>query len=267
VKSFACLLVVIAATFAPAPARAWGCRGHQIVALIAWRHLTPSAARQVDRILASGSFAAIRGCPKDGLPLIAAVASWPDGQRQNSHEHYINIPPVAKRTTDYCHGDCVTDAIAKYTRELRNREDAAVALAYIIHLVGDVHQPLHAFDDNDRGANCVETRLPHSRRRISLHADWDTALVPSGNTPALARSLDRTYGRHLALGSPSPDDWAWESHILAEQYAYGPLHLSSGCDPAPVELSPAYVDASRPVIDRQLVLAGQRLARLINQIL
>jgi hypothetical protein len=267
VKKLACLLVLAAASFAPPSARAWGCRGHQIIALIAWRHLTPSAARQVNRILASGSFAAIRGCPKDGLPLIAAVASWPDGQRQNSQEHYINIPPVAKRTTDYCHGDCVTDAIAKYTRELRNHEDAAVALAYIIHLVGDVHQPLHAFDDNDRGANCVETRLPHSRRKVSLHADWDTALLPPGNAVVLARSLDDTYSRHLALGSTSPDDWAWESHILAEQYAYGPLHLSSGCDPAPVELSPAYVERAQPVIDRQLVLAGERLARLLNQIL
>jgi nuclease S1 len=252
-----------------ARAWAWGCAGHQTIAYLAWAHMTPRAQAAVTRILAGDPIARF-GCREPaGAPWIVRVADWADAVRtpETGPWHYVDLPLDATRghgaLAKACKNDCVATALEQFERTPRE----PAALRYVIHLVADAHQPLHASDDGDEGGNCVRTVLPDGRRG-ELHLDWDTGMLTPllrGGSPAeFARRLDKQFGRRYAGGSMSPADWLWQSHALAVQYAYGPLHLAHGCDRQPVRLSRAYVRQAQAVIERQLDRAGWRLARMLN---
>jgi hypothetical protein len=253
-----------------AHAWAWGCAGHQTIAYLAWAHMAPRARAEANRILADAPIARYGCRERAGAPLLVQDADWADAVRTRATEawHFVNLPLGARRGQGAlgraCHGDCLMTALARMERAPRQ----AVALRYIIHLVGDAHQPLHTADDGDYGGNCVATRMPDGRRG-NLHEDWDTAMLTplarGGGAAGLARRLDARFGRRYAGGSSKPADWVWQSHRLAVQDAYGPLHLAYGCERRPVRLSPAYVRQAQAVIERQLDRAGWRLAELLNR--
>jgi hypothetical protein len=254
-----------------AHAWAWGCGGHQTIAYLAWMHMTPRARTTADRILAADPITRF-GCREPaGAPWLVRVADWADAVRTRRTEpwHFVNVPLAATRghgaLARACRNDCLATAVARFERTPRD----PAALRYLIHLVGDAHQPLHAADDGDAGGNCVRTVLPGGRRG-ELHADWDTAmlepLLRGGGAAGLARRLEAQFGRRYAGGSLRPADWIWQSHALAVQDAYGPLHLGYGCERRPVRLSRAYVRQAQAVIERQLDRAGWRLARLLNRL-
>ncbi len=254
-----------------ARAWAWGCAGHQTIAYLAWAQMTPRARAAVNRILAGDPITRFGCRERAGAPLIVQDADWADAVRTRATEpwHFLNLPLNARRgqgaMTRACGGDCIATALEKFEREPRN----AAALRYLIHLVGDAHQPLHAADDGDYGGNCVATRLPDGRRG-NLHADWDTGMLAPlarrGGPAGLARRLQARFGRRYAGGSMKLADWLWQSHALAVQDAYGPLHLAYGCQRRPVRLSRAYVRQAQTVIERQLDRAGWRLAELLNRL-
>ncbi len=242
------------------PGLAWGPEGHRVVAVIAQMNLTRRARKQVNALLG----------PYNSL---GAISSWADDTRVDFPEtgpwHYIDIPLDANSidlATECRLGNCVTAQIEKFDKVLKNphasEADRRVALKFLVHFVGDLHQPLHCEDHHDKGGNMVEVTF--MGRPSNLHKVWDSGILyqikPYGNE--LAEALDHrvTPAERKQWEKGSVEDWALESHRLARQVAYG--LLPPGPNP---ELGQAYVDAAIPVVETQLEKAGIRLAYLLNQ--
>src|SRR5713226_6422667 len=191
----ALLLMLAGAILVPPSAQAWGCKGHQTLAYLAEKHLSPEAHKLVDALLSENPVdpELKRYCGNTVKDAMADASTWPDdvrNQRKNGPWHYIDIPRGAKRESidEYCGDDgCVTKAITDITAVLRDgKADAAKraeALRYIIHFVGDLHQPLHATTNADEGGNCVPVQFFRRKPREhahaytpNLHALWDTAI-------------------------------------------------------------------------------------------
>jgi hypothetical protein len=158
----------------PAGAFGWGGMGHQIVALIAENHLTPEAKAGIRELIGNANIAD------------AEIASWADEVRRQRSEtapwHYVNIPVEAAgfdRVRDGNNGDNVIDAIQKQSAILADKSASkaarAEALKFLVHFVGDIHQPLHCADRNgDAGGNTRLVFYPDERFAVSLHSVWDT---------------------------------------------------------------------------------------------
>jgi hypothetical protein len=183
--------------------------------------------------------------------------------------------------------DCVVDKIDQFEAELASpatdREERRLALQFLLHLVGDVHQPLHASTDHDEGGNLKHV-IDAQGSRASLHGYWDVALVQRlGDDPhqVAAALLRRIQPADLvAWRRGRPADWALESYQVARRIAYGRL-------PAPAPdleayrhrrshryslhgqylLSDSYVDAATAAVATQLSRAGVRLALVLNRAL
>ncbi len=298
----------------PACAWGWGCEGHQAVALIAEKHMSRHALDEADKLLRSAPVddaIETRCQERTGDPIVDS-ASWADDIRklrpETSSWHYIDIPLATSGGSlqDYCAGgrSCVTSALARQIDVLRSRNgpraDRADALRFVIHLVADLHQPLHCVTNNDLGGNCVPVKYfseaPIENRADvyspNLHGIWDYNLIAEYirwiTVPQWANSLDQKYraqddgwqrqGVHL-------DDWAWSSHHLAASTAYGQLPVAiPPQSPRPVlscsddgnvsrhmlwlheQVSETYVDAARPALEEQIAKAGVRLAMILNEI-
>jgi len=154
------------------PAFAWGSDGHKIVALLADAQLTPSARKQVDRLLAL----------EPGSTL-ASISTWADEHRNpaTASWHYVNFPRGDcnyQPERDCPDGKCVVAAIDRQVEVLRTNGDDEKrlnALKYVVHFIGDIHQPLHAGYGDDRGGNSYQ--LQAFMRGSNLHAVWDTGLI------------------------------------------------------------------------------------------
>jgi hypothetical protein len=291
------------------PAFAWGCKGHQTVALIAEKHLSPEARQYLDKLLIENpiDLQLKRYCGNFPGSLLADSSTWPDDVRNFLHNgpwHYIDIPRGASRAplALFCsESGCVTQAIAEQLAILKDpRADPhkrADALRYLVHFVGDLHMPLHASTNNDEGGNCVPVRYfrrkPRERNHSyvpNLHAAWDTLIVErdmEGADPGeYAEFLEELFkdessgwqkaGIHL-------EDWTWESHDLAENYAYGELVPKDPVEP-PVTVAACtddnnvgerllhlhfvadahYQEVAAPVVEKRIAQAGIRLALLLN---
>jgi hypothetical protein len=268
----------------PVSAWGWGSDGHGIVAIIAADNLTPAAQSHVASIL---------GVPADQIAGSMESASVrPDSEfreedRSTAPWHFVDIclqdarVDIPKRCPG---GNCVTGKIDEYSRRLKERDydrwGAAGDLAFLIHFVGDVHQPLHAANDADRGGNCIRVDSPLGAK--NLHAGWDTTIVrrleESGGVEATARKLEQTYAGEKASDAWFPghtDDIAWESNQIARSDIYAALRIPiEPCEPPAalcrnepeVDLSPAYMDRADAIAGHQLVKAGFRLASLLNGI-
>jgi len=227
----------------------WGCKGHQTVALIAEKQLTPQARQFVEKLLAENpiDLQLKRYCGGATRDLMADASTWADdvrGTAKNGPWHYIDIPRGAARgpVGPYCgDGGCVTQAIADQLAILKDKNadphKRADALRYIIHFVGDLHMPLHATSNNDEGGNCVPVRYfrrwpqeHHDSYTPNLHSVWDTAIVErdmeGAEPPEYADFLGLLFSADFAKWQAAGvhvDDWAWESHDWAESIVYGAL--------------------------------------------
>jgi S1/P1 Nuclease len=311
VKALCCSLVFLLFAACSQPAQGWGCEGHQIVALIAMKHLQPQVAGQVNAILAASPVSAAlhRYCRNLGLPPIADASTWADDYRAEQPDtgplHYVNIPLSATRdkydVSQTCQAGCVIDAINKYVQQLKASKDAAAradALRFVIHLVGDIHQPLHDEDNSDQGGNCVPvdfedeaprlTNAQHEDYFPNLHAVWDTGFIESlldahdMSVEEFADLLDiRYHSRAARWNGGRPTDWAWEGHDAAVT-AYRALpafiprepeskvascadnHIGKRMADLHIDLGARYDDVSHPIVEEQLAKAGVRLATLLN---
>jgi len=266
-------------------AGAWGPQGHRTVGAIADRLLTPVARAQVAELLAADldKF----GNPS-GRTTLESVAVWADeirGTRADQPRwHYDDVPLCASTARDsYCPGGAcnsaqlerLTAVLADRHAELRARNEA---LKWIVHLVGDIHQPLHAADNGDLGGNRVRVALEgvHTRGRLTLHGAWDSELVtlalqtrsrqrPPRDIDALAREA-RSLVAEAGQGTPS--SWASESNHLARSVAYQYPGFACGSAPAGlVVLDRDYQHEAERIVRERLLLAGGRLANLLNETL
>ena len=241
--------LVLLTPFAATPAFAWGCKGHQTVALLAEQHLTPEARQFLEALLKENPIdpQLKRYCGNFPGSLLADSSTWPDDVRNtlnNGPWHYIDIPRGAARAplASFCGGSgCVTQAIAEQLAILKDAHadprKRADAVRYLIHFVGDLHMPLHATTNNDEGGNCVPVRYfrrnPRARNHSyvpNLHAVWDTTILErdmQGADPAeYAEFLEQSFGADFTSWQKTGvhvDDWAWESYDLAETVVYGEL--------------------------------------------
>lgn len=303
------LFLVLGMVAGTPPAVAWGCKGHQTVALIAEGHLAPEARRLVEKLLEEYPVEpeVKRNCGSAIHDLLADGSTWPDdvrNERKNGSWHYIDIPRGAPRRAlaDYCGAEgCVTKAITEQWAVLKDRHAEprrrAEAIRYLIHFVADLHMPLHASTNNDLGGRCVPVhylrRRPHQTHDSfspNLHAIWDTDILErdmEGADPAeFSDYLEQSFTSEMLQWQKAGiriEDWAWESHDLAESVAYGGLRPQPPVE-APVSMrscaddnligerlfhmqltaGQAYQDAAAPVIEKRLAQAGLRLAMILN---
>jgi hypothetical protein len=276
---------LFAAVCAAPLACAWGPQGHRTVGAIADRLLTPAAAAALGQLLADDRDKF--GNPS-GRTTLEAVANWadelhgtPDAQ---SRWHYDDIPVCGSAPeARYCEaGQCNTEQLKRHVAVLADPAAPArarnEALKWVVHLVGDIHQPLHAASNDDRGGNLVPVALEgvRTRGRENLHRVWDNDLVqlalhtrsrqqPPGNIDALAEEAHRLVAD---AGQGSPDGWASESNNLARNVAYHYPGFTCDAVPGnPVVLDAAYQEEAEAIARERLLLAGARLAALLNQTL
>jgi len=283
VSSRACLAAGL--LLAAHAASAWGPQGHRTVGAIADRLLTPAARTAVLQILQDDRDKF--GNPS-GRTTLEAVSVWADEVRGTAAErpawHYDDVPICgAADKGDYCpDARCNTGQLGRLIAVLgdghappRERDEA---LKWVVHLIADIHQPLHAADNADHGGNRVRVALEgvHTRGRENLHGAWDNDLVqlalharnhqqPPRDIEALAAEA-RNLGREAGQGSP--DSWARESNNLARNVAY--RYPGFACNSVPagiVVLDATYLEAAELVVRERLLLAGARLAGVVNEAL
>ena len=282
-RSAALLLAALATVCAAGPAAAWGRLGHGMVGELAERHLDPKAKAEVAALLAG-----------EQDPTLAGVASWADNLRNSepdrfkatSRWHYINAKgggcafDLARDCPD---GNCVAAAIEAQRAILADRNQPVAArrdaLKFIVHFVGDAHQPMHAGNRDDAGGNGFQISLrtpiePEAYARnkyvdgvmgTNLHSVWDYYILAS-------RGLDlQAYSNRLdALPWPPypapseydvmPMAWAKESCRLIDARGLYPAEDSHAMDSG-------YLDAMRPLAEQRVRQAAWRLAQLLNETL
>ncbi len=242
----------------PSTAR-WGELGHRTIARTAELQLSGHARRAARRLLSGQS--------------LAQVSTWADQVREQRPAtgpwHYVNIPIWESRyRPDFCpKAGCVIGTLETQEKILADhsasRADRAEALRWVVHLVGDLHAPLHAGDRGDRGGNDIRVDL--DGRQTNLHAAWDSGLLnvmqrrEEELVNILAHRIERRGDlRQIRAGTIS--EWAMESHDRARDVVYGLLAPT-------LILDVAYRISAAPVIEDQLLRASVRLAWLIEQAL
>lgn len=270
-QALAALLLVLPA----AAAFAWGAEGHSIIAEIAQRRLEAPARASVEELLGSGTS-------------LASIASWADDERsrepQTARWHFVDIPLARAEydaardcAPDPAHGDCIVRELERLRSELACAPDAAArrdALRYAVHFVGDVHQPLHTVGERKGGNEVAVHGVMHGRtcRHAcdvafdggNLHALWDTTLIrrTTWDWGSYVARLEEGPLRDPAVRAQAADGgpraWAEQSHAVAQAVWNERLVSAKGV------LGDAYYDAVLPLLDRQLALAGLRLAAFLN---
>ncbi len=273
-----------------APASAWGPLGHRAVGGVADALLSPTARKEVARLLADDH-------DRDGHPsgrtTLAEVSLWADEIRGSPADrptwHYDNVPVCGAipAGASWCpQQQCASNRIGPLLAQLADRnaplQQRREALKWVAHLVGDLHQPLHAADFA-QGGNQVPVELQGWRRSspTTLHIAWDVWLVASAlhtrpnerpTEAALRPLIARARALPAGVREAPPDRWRSESNELARHVAldvpgFSCAPVSGAAAMAAVLLTTSYQRRARRVITSQLALAGARLAAVVNRAL
>jgi hypothetical protein len=262
------LSLALAAAVGVMPSKAWDKTGHQAVAQIAAARLTPAAQAAVADLLNA----------KTALSGMNDVAAWADAFRENRQDtapwHFVDIPITSTgydATRDCANDDCIVAQINKEIAVLKDKtllkSVRTEALKFLIHFVGDVHQPLHCADNNDKGGNKI--LLYAGARKTNLHAVWDNAVVGTiGAEPeAIAAALSARITPALAVqwSTGTPEQWANEGFEIAKTKIY-PQFPGSDESSARLVLPDTYPASVAPIAAMQLAKAGLRLSAVLNAI-
>ena len=252
------LIFIVCLSFfhSPLAAHAWGTRAHRIVAHIATAHLSSHARHEIALLIDSHSLASIAD----------DADHWRKTRPETSPWHYVNIPFAASAYVprrDCPDGNCIIAAIAKYREIVANRsyqkKFRQEALAFLVHLIADAHQPLHCINNNDRGGNDVAVMFFNTP--TNLHEVWDNELLfhtRLGERAYTHRLMTRLASQDIeALQRGTPIDWVLAAHKLAREHAY---RL-----PPDRNLQSRYYRDNLPILEEQLAKAGVRLARVLNE--
>lgn len=284
---------VAALCLAWGPAFGWGDKGHEVIGLIADHYLEPKVRERLQSLLAADESSLTSHD-------IAHEATWADKYRDSDRRagkqrylgtrqwHFVDLELDGPNLESACFGrralpagvaasqgpaeSCIVDKVDQFVLELKNPRTSAaerlLALQFLLHFVGDLHQPLHAADDRDEGGNrkfVSADDLPDS----NLHHAWDTSFVellgPNENAIAERLLAGISAEKRSRWASGTPADWAMESFSSAKLHAYGLLPIADA--PNHYELAPAYVTDALVVTAQQLSKAGVRLAYLLNRAL
>lgn len=252
-----CLLLALNA----APAWSWGPLGHRIIARIAAREAGSKARSRLSFYI--GRDVAIED-----------AALWANDLQTERPEtarwHFIQIPPNAMELDlkQQCpEGECITVKVREFEGiarlGIRDRSEIEEAVKLLLHLVGDLHQPLHAGYAEDQGGKSIPVVL--DGRAMSLYDAWDSALVERLGTDdaAIAERLiqNTTSEQRQRWCRGNLRDWTWETHLLAARLAYGALPSGS-----PKTLGSDYLIQANEVVETQLKKAGVRLAKILDQV-
>ncbi|MDP8984707.1 MAG: S1/P1 nuclease [Pseudomonadota bacterium] len=261
-----------------------------MIGLIADHYLDPAVRARVQAILA-GDTTQLTALD------IAHEATWADKYRDSDRNgtavrynhtrnwHFVDLELDGADINAACFGrpplvpgvsaslgpanDCVVDKIDQFVAELKDpatdADERRVALQFVLHFVGDLHQPLHAGDDHDQGGNgkfATAAGIPAN----NLHHDWDTEFVArlgASDTEIAQRLIAQiTPAARARWSGGTPADWAMGSYSVAKSYAYGLLPAPQ--PPNHYQLSAGYVTEATTVTAEQLSKAGVRLALLLN---
>ena len=255
------IFIAVFFIFGIAEASAWGVTGHRVVAEIAENHLTNRAKRKLKKLI--------------GKQKLAYWANWPDNVR-NSPEwkntstwHYVNIPPQESKE--------------KFIEQLKNNNkpniytaiqnvkgiivdkntpnaDREIYLRFLVHFLGDMMQPMHTGREEDLGGNLI--KIQFFKKDTNLHSLWDSGLIDNTkySYTEYARVLDVKSKEEInQIQSGSLEDWLYESHQAANQ-------LYDSVKPGE-NYSYDYQEQYKDLLERQLLHAGLRLAKILNEVL
>ncbi len=264
------------------PAAAYWEFGHETVARIAYANVTPRTRVAIDRLLAQTPMLDTPTCP---ATTIEGASVWadcvkplkgPDGKSRFGYAytwHFQDVDVCAPFTlADACKdGNCVSAQITRDVSILKDKrssaKDRAQALVFLIHFVGDLHQPLHAGEKHDKGGNDVAAAYgTYSPRRFNLHSVWDGTLAERAITsgPSLVRRYPAAQRRRIAAGTVT--DWSRESWQVAHDVVYTSALKGDPCAPSPakVTLDEATIERIVPVARLEVKRGGLRLAKLLD---
>lgn len=285
------------------PVIAWNRAGHMVSGVIAYKELkatNPIALQRIVKLLQESPDFPKWKAQSDEQQLsgetaemywFAMAARWADDVRQTSYDHptwhYINYPVVIPNQTATISppqpaAENIVKAFETNVEILHSNAPAtekAVALCWIFHLVGDVHQPLHTtalftldYPRGDRGGNAIYVRVKPDSSTINLHGLWDDLIQGSERTQSVnnrATELRATLNRRrlVELTSKEFTQWAKESYEAAVKYAYRNGTIKGGASKDDGVVLPGdYIQLTKPIAERRVVLAGYRLADTLAMI-
>jgi len=241
------------------PVFSWGVTGHRAIAEIAQQHLTKRARKELEKLT--------------GKETLAWWSNWPDFIKSDStwnHAspwHYVDLPGHMEKQKfiedlKKLPGKNLYTQIQAMVAELKNSslpaEQRRVALYFLIHLVGDLHQPLHVGRDEDAGGNKIVVYW--FDKKTNLHTLWDSMLIEfqQYSYTEYARLLNiREPEQVKRWQSSSLEEWFYESHVVSDS-----IYDAS---PNEAKLGYKYNFQFQKILDEQLLKGGVRLAALINQ--
>lgn len=272
-------LLMLLILLAPGDVWAWGKKGHAAVASLAQANLRPEVLARVNELLQNDR-------DRFGKPsrrkTLAEVASWADEIRSEAQRSdpdafkgwHVRSNQVCSDKPGKCRdGHCVDQLIIHFTAVLKDRSQPLQArneaLKWVVHLVGDLHQPLHSGVNRNGGSILAELEGVSARpgERLTLHSAWDDELAVAAlkgwhSTAVLPGELP-------PLTEDAPTKWMFETRGVALREVYSTLP-GFHCDERlvePVVLDQAYQQHSVAVIRQQIERAGLRLAQLLNETL
>ncbi|MGI4733141.1 MAG: S1/P1 nuclease [Janthinobacterium lividum] len=274
----------LAALALAGPAQAYGAFGHETIARIAMANVTPRTRAAVRRILRTSALLDTPTCPAatpqqastwadcvralkdaDGKAPFGATAPW----------HYQDVevcdPFEASLQAACKDGACVSAQIERDVALLRNRattpHDRVQALAFLIHFVGDLAQPLHGGEKHDKGGNDVAVSYGvYAAHRLNLHSVWDTQLAERAITTGPDLVHRYPAAERAAIAAGTVEDWSRQSWQVARDTIYARIDGGDACTPtpSPVALDEATIEAWVPAARLQVERGGLRLARELD---
>ena len=261
-------------------AAAWGPDGHRVTGLVAQELLTPKTRLRLNQLMQSMQIGDLADFSNQmDVFRMALSLEVPNSEKW----HYDNQPLCAKRSFEqYCAGGhCASAKIPHFFQQLSDESlptaERARAAMFLVHMVGDIHQPLHAADDDDLGGNRKNTLPPNTDMPRNLHRVWDSDLVRQAlrgirDTDYAALLISRYREKEIPKWqSGEVGDWMKESFVNARDLVYAKLPEYSCGTPWPMEkvvaLPPAYMNAAAEEVPALLTKAGARMAWLLNRAL
>ena len=277
------LLAVLSLLLLPSPAAAWWEYGHETTAEVAMKLVKPRTRQSVQWLLKQQKQLETPTCP---ARTIEEASVWPDciktlGDRFSYayawHFQDVDICKQFDLKEPCAGGNCVSAQIARAQRMIADRElparERLMALAFLVHFVDDLHQPLHGAEhDGDQGGNKVKASygvIP----RTNLHSIWDGLLADraiSSPPPGAAGLLSEVSPeQRVEIAKGNLADWSRESWELARTQVYGSLIADPCATPAPtkVAMDEAKIEQLIPILRLQVAKGGIRLARLLDEAL